>query len=58
MTRQDLTSEISFLSVLLKNEFIYGVEGLEKNVHNTLESMEKDGVIGSSFPCFLPPFEK
>lgn len=45
MSRRQVVNEVSFLSRLLQNEFVYGTDGLEVNADRTIASMEKDQVI-------------
>ncbi|KAM0748457.1 acyltransferase-domain-containing protein [Meredithblackwellia eburnea MCA 4105] len=45
MQRSKVLSELSFMSRLLQNEFVYGTEGLEANAIATIASLEKDEVI-------------
>jgi hypothetical protein len=40
MPRQVVLAELSFMSRLLQNEFVYGTEGLEANATTTLASLE------------------
>jgi glycerol-3-phosphate O-acyltransferase len=37
-------NEIAFLSMVLKNEFVYGVDSLEDNINSTINSLVNDGV--------------
>lgn len=45
MARSEVIREVSFLSRLLQNEFVYGIEGLEINADRTIASMQRDKVI-------------
>ncbi|KDE03677.1 hypothetical protein MVLG_05866 [Microbotryum lychnidis-dioicae p1A1 Lamole] len=45
MARKEIMAELHFLSRLLQNEFVYGIEGLEANAANTINSLAKDEVI-------------
>lgn len=45
MQRSEVLREVSFISRLLQSEFVYGTEGLEANVDNTLASLKRDGVV-------------
>jgi len=45
MMYQALYDQVQFLSSLLRGEFIYASKGLEKNLQNTLERLERDQVI-------------
>ena len=45
MTRSAVIEEISFVSSLLKNEFIYGTEGLQANADATIARFERDQII-------------
>lgn len=40
MERSQILEELSFLSRLLQNEFVYGTEGLEVNANATIASLE------------------
>lgn len=40
MNLNEVIKEVSFISKLLKSEFVYGIEGLESNVHSTIASLE------------------
>lgn len=40
MERSQVISELSFLSRLLQNEFVYGTEGLEANAAKTFASLQ------------------
>ncbi len=55
ISRDKFNNEIAFLSMILKNEFVYGTEALEDNINNTIgllaangvvEVQEEDGAIG------------
>lgn len=41
----EVIRDVSFISKLLKNEFVYGTEGLEANIDSTISSLQQDGVI-------------
>ncbi|KAK4699865.1 hypothetical protein P7C70_g6389, partial [Phenoliferia sp. Uapishka_3] len=45
MKRRDVLDQLSFLSRLLQNEFVYGTQGLEANANATIASLERDGVV-------------
>ncbi|KAL8292445.1 hypothetical protein RQP46_001057 [Phenoliferia psychrophenolica] len=45
MPRSEILDELSFLSRLLQNEFVYGTEGLEVNASATIASLERDEVV-------------
>ncbi|KAK0545665.1 hypothetical protein OC846_004701 [Tilletia horrida] len=45
MTFAELVRECSFISTLLRNEFVFGTESLEVNLVNTVQSMEREGVL-------------
>lgn len=40
MKREEVLSELFFMSRLLQNEFVYGTEGLEANATHTIASLE------------------
>ncbi|KAI9787231.1 MAG: hypothetical protein M1839_003467 [Geoglossum umbratile] len=45
ITYTALLNQVSFLSQLFRGEFIFPTEGLSTNLENTLNGLEKDGVI-------------
>lgn len=45
MTRQQFISECLFISSVLRNEFVFGVDSLEVNVDRTVEGMAADGIL-------------
>lgn len=45
---QELEKKVFFLSKLLSNEFVYGTEGLQSNLKNTLHELERAHVINLS----------
>ncbi|KIS72419.1 uncharacterized protein UMAG_11632 [Mycosarcoma maydis] len=45
MTRKDLLSECLFISSVLRNEFVFGIDSLEVNVDRTIDGMVADGVL-------------
>lgn len=45
MTRGRVTQEVAFLSRLMKNEFIYDINGLEANVKRTIDALEASCVL-------------
>ncbi|KAJ1027687.1 hypothetical protein NDA13_003147 [Ustilago tritici] len=45
MTRKDLLSECLFISSVLRNEFVFGVDSLEINVDRTVDGMVADGIL-------------
>ncbi|PWY97414.1 acyltransferase-domain-containing protein [Testicularia cyperi] len=45
MTRNELLSECLFISSVLRNEFVFGVDSLEVNVDNTIDGMVKEGIL-------------
>lgn len=44
MTKKDLLSECLFISSVLRNEFVFGVDSLEINVDRTIDGMVADGI--------------
>ncbi|KAF6767404.1 Phospholipid/glycerol acyltransferase [Kalmanozyma brasiliensis GHG001] len=45
MTRKELLNECMFISSVLRNEFVFGVDTLETNVDRTIDGMVADGVL-------------
>lgn len=45
MSRAQVLTESAFLSGILRNEFVYGTEGVEVNVDRTIQEMVKDEVL-------------
>lgn len=48
ISREELLTEVSFLSSLLSGEFVYGSQGLKDNLLQTLETLNRQGII---HPC-------
>ncbi|EPQ29051.1 uncharacterized protein PFL1_03340 [Pseudozyma flocculosa PF-1] len=50
MTRSELLRECSFISSVLRNEFVFGTDTLEGNVDKTIEGMVADGILQLNRP--------
>ena len=44
LTRDQFNDQIAFLSMILKNEFVYGTESLSENITKTIGTLVQDGV--------------
>lgn len=45
LSTDELQNRIGFLSRIMKGEFIYNTQGMDRNMQNTLHQLEADGVI-------------
>ena len=45
LSRDELQNRIGFMSRIMKGEFIYNTQGMDRNMESTLRQLEADGVI-------------